>query len=64
VFRTVGGLEIDAPEWVDNYWGALEWKAGHGNCVTVDLVLECIAHALYLECVKAKVRRELRRDGE
>jgi len=64
VFKTRLGREIDAPEWVDNYWGALEWWAGHGERVTVDLVLEAIAHALYLECVKAKVRRELRRDGE
>jgi hypothetical protein len=60
VFKTRLGREIDVPEWVDNYWRALEWKAGHGNRVTVDLVLECIADALYHECVKAKVRR----DGE
>jgi len=65
VFKTRLGREIGAPEWVDNYWGALEWWAGHGERVTVDLVLEAIAHALYLECVKAKVRREMsQRDGE
>jgi hypothetical protein len=65
VFKTRLGREIDAPEWVNNYWGALEWKAGGcGNRVTVDIVLEAIADALYLECVKAKVRRELGRDGE
>jgi len=62
VFKTRLGREIDAPEWVDNYWRALEWKAGHGNRVTVDLVLECISHALKIECVK--VRRKLGRDGE
>ncbi len=66
VFKCVGGREIDAPDWVDNYWGALVWRAGgHGKGVTVDLVLECISHALYIECVKAKVRWELsQRDGE
>ena len=65
VFKTRLGREIDAPEWVDNYLNSLTWHAGGlGKSVTVDLVLEAIASALYLECVKAKVRRELGRDGE
>jgi hypothetical protein len=58
VFRCVGGREIDAPDWVENCMTALTWWAGRGKSVNVDLVLKAIEHALYLECVKAKVRRK------
>jgi hypothetical protein len=63
VFKCVGGREIDAPDWVDNYMAALAWWAGRGKSVNVDLVLKAIEHALYLECVKARTKAKVRQQG-
>ena len=54
----VGGVLYQAPDWVRNFEEALSWRAGGENKpVCVDQVLEALADALWLECVKVTVRQ-------
>ena len=54
----VGGVLYQAPDWVRNFEGALSWHAGgEDKPVSVDQILEALADALWLECVKATVRQ-------
>jgi len=53
-----GGALHPAPDWVRNFEGALVGRAGgEGKPVSVDMVLEALADALWLECVKVTVRQ-------
>jgi hypothetical protein len=46
------------PDWVRNFEAALVWRAGGENKpVSVDQILEALADALWLECVKVTVRQ-------
>jgi hypothetical protein len=58
----VGGELYQAPNWVRNFEGSLIWRAGgEDKPVSVDQILEALADALWLECVKATVRRRSQR---
>jgi hypothetical protein len=57
-----GGALHPAPDWVRNFEGLLVWRAGgEDKPVSVDQVLEALADALWLECVKATVRQRRQR---
>jgi len=54
----VGGELYQAPDWVRNFESSLVWRAGgEDKPVNADLVLEALADALWLECVKVTVRQ-------
>jgi hypothetical protein len=54
----IRGELYQAPDWVRNFEGALVWRAGgEDKPVSVDMVLEALADALWLECVKVTVRQ-------
>jgi hypothetical protein len=54
----VGGVLYQAPDWVRNFEGALVWRAGgEDKPVSADQILEALADALWLECVKVTVRQ-------
>jgi hypothetical protein len=54
----IGGELYQAPDWVRNFEGALSWRAGgEDKPVSVEQILEALADALWLECVKVTVRQ-------
>jgi hypothetical protein len=51
-----GGALHPASDWVQNFEGSLTWRAGgEGKPVSVDMVLESLADALWLEVIKTSV---------
>jgi hypothetical protein len=57
----VGGELYQAPDWVRNFESALSWRAGgEDKPVSVDMVLEALADALWLEVIKTSVRQHQR----
>jgi hypothetical protein len=54
----IEGELYQAPDWVAAFEDNLIWRAGgEDKPVSVDQILEALADALWLECVKATVRQ-------
>jgi len=56
------GEYFTLPDWTVNFESALVWRCGGREkpVRSVDVALEALADALWLECVKATVRKQLK----